>query len=62
MSMNHDARPTDEEIERMKAEFLAKGGTITKGKTKPMPSELGISNNTWNNKLTKAEKDSKAGK
>ena len=62
MSMNHDAKPTDEEMERMKAEFLAKGGTITKGKTKPMPSELGISNNTWNNKLTKAEKDSKAGK
>ena len=62
MSMNHDAKPTDEELERMKAEFLAKGGTITKGKTKPMPSELGISNNTWNNKLTKAEKDSKAGK
>ena len=62
MSMNHDARPTDEEIERMKAEFLAKGGTITKGKTKPMPNELGISNNTWNNKLTKAEKDAKAGK
>jgi DNA-binding NtrC family response regulator len=62
MSMNHDAKPTDEEMERMKAEFLAKGGTITKGKTKPMPSELGISNNTWNNKLTKAEKDSRAGK
>tara|TARA_B110000879_G_scaffold136544_1_gene178341 strand:+ start:71 stop:253 length:183 start_codon:yes stop_codon:yes gene_type:complete len=60
--MNHDAKPTDEEMERMKAEFLAKGGTITKGKTKPMPSELGISNNTWNNKLTKAEKDSRAGK
>ena len=62
MSMNHDAKPTDEEMERMKAEFLAKGGTITKGKTKPMPNELGISNNTWNNKLTKAEKDSKVGK
>ena len=62
MSMNHDAKPTDEEMERMKAEFLAKGGTITKGKTKPMPNELGISNNTWNNKLTKAEKNSKAGK
>jgi hypothetical protein len=46
----------------MKAEFLAKGGEITKGKTKAMPNELGISNNTWNNKLTKAEKDSKAGK
>ena len=43
-------------------EFLAKGGKITKGKTKDMASELGISNNTWNNKLTKAEKDSKAGK
>ena len=44
------------------AEFLAKGGEITKGKTKPMPSELGISNNTWNKKLTKAEKNLKEGK
>ena len=57
--MNHDKKPVDEEIERMKAEFLAKGGEITKGKTKSMPSELGISNNQWNNKLTKAEKDAK---
>lgn len=40
-------------------EFLNKGGKITKGKTKPMANELGISNNTWNNKLTKAEKDAK---
>ena len=62
MSMNHDANPKDDDLERMKAEFLAKGGEITKGKTKPMPSELGISNNTWNNKLTKAEKNLKAGK
>jgi hypothetical protein len=62
MSMNHDAKPKDDELERMKAEFLAKGGSVTVGKTKPMPSELGISNSTWNNKLTKAEKDSKAGK
>jgi len=62
MSMNHDAKPKDEELERMKAEFLAKGGQITKGKTKPMPNELGISNNSWNNKLTKAEKDAKEGK
>jgi DNA-binding NtrC family response regulator len=60
--MNHGAKPVDEELERMKAEFLAKGGEITKGKTKPMPSELGISNNTWNNKLSKAEKSSKEGK
>jgi hypothetical protein len=60
--MNHDAKPKDEELERMKAEFLAKGGKITKGKTKPMPNELGISNNSWNNKLTKAEKDAKESK
>jgi hypothetical protein len=62
MSMNHDAKPKDEELDRMKAEFLAKGGTVTKGETKAMPNELGISNNSWNNKLTKAEKDAKAGK
>ena len=62
MSMNHDAKPKDDELERMKAEFLAKGNAITVGKTKPMPSELGISNNTWNNKLTKTEKDAKASK
>ena len=62
MSMNHDAKPIDEELERMKAEFLAKGGEVTKGKTKEMPSELGISNNQWNNKLTKAEKDAKSKK
>jgi len=40
-------------------QFLKKGGKVTVGKTKPMPSELGISNSTWNNKLTKAEKESK---
>ena len=40
-------------------EFLNKGGKITNGKTKPMANELGISNNTWNNKLTRAEKDAK---
>jgi hypothetical protein len=62
MSMNHDAKPKDEELERMKAEFLAKGGQITKGKTKPMPNELSISNNSWNNKLTKAEKNAKENK
>ena len=57
--MNHDAKPKDDDLERMKAEFLAKGGEITVGKTKAMPSELGISNNTWNNKLTKTEKQAK---
>jgi len=62
MSMNHDVKPKDEERERMKAEYLAKGGQITKGETKPMPNELGISNNSWNNKLTKAEKNAKENK
>ena len=60
--MNHGAKPVDDELERMKAEFLAKGGEITKGKTKPMPPELGISNSSWNNKLTKAEKEAKNSK
>ena len=59
MSMNHDAKPKDDDLERMKAEYLAKGGKVTVGETKPMPSELGISNNQWNNKLTKAEKQAK---
>jgi hypothetical protein len=62
MSMNHDVKPKDKELERMKAEYLAKGGQITKGETKPMPNELGISNNSWNNKLTKAEKNAKESK
>ena len=60
MAMNHQVKKSlDADLI---AEFLANGGEITKGKTKPMPNELGISNNTWNNKLTKAEKDSRAGK
>ena len=62
MSMNHNVKPKDKETEDLVAQFLAKGGEVTKGKTKAMPNELGISNNTWNNKLTKAEKDSKARK
>jgi len=60
MAMNHQPKKnTDQE---MIDEFLKKGGEITKGKTKPMPSELGISNNQWNNKLSKAEKTAKDGK
>jgi hypothetical protein len=38
--------------------FLNKGGKVTKGKTKPMKHELGLSNNVWNNPLTKDEKKS----
>ncbi len=40
-------------------EFLKKGGTVSVGKTKPLPSELGLSNNAWNNKLTKEEKSAR---
>ena len=39
--------------------FLDKGGSISKGKTKPMPADLGISKNVWGNKLTKEEKAAK---
>jgi|TARA_B110000858_G_C17420363_1_gene300829 hypothetical protein len=62
MSMNHDRKPKDKETEDLVAQFLAKGGEVTKGKTKAMAPELGISNSSWNQKLTKAEKDAKAGK
>ena len=43
-------------------DFLKKGGIISVGKTKPLPSELGLSNNTWNNKLTREEKSARDGK
>ena len=57
MTMNHQPKKnTDEELI---ADFLNKGNTVKVGKTKPMPSELGISNSTWNNKLPKAEKSAK---
>ncbi len=44
---------TDEELIK---QFLEKGGKVNVGKTKPMPSDLGISNNSWGNKMTKEEK------
>ncbi|MGO4917089.1 hypothetical protein [Pseudogemmobacter sp. W21_MBD1_M6] len=50
---------TDEDLIK---QYLEKGGNVSVGKTKPMPSELGISNNSWNNKLTKEEKSAKAKK
>ncbi len=40
-------------------EFLKKGGAVTKGKTKPMKPELGISKNVWGQTLTKEEKDAR---
>lgn len=60
MAMNHQSKKsTDEELIK---KFLENGGSITKGKTKDMPNELGISNNTWNNKLTRSEKSGKKSK
>tara|TARA_R110002073_G_scaffold3790_2_gene25272 strand:+ start:118 stop:315 length:198 start_codon:yes stop_codon:yes gene_type:complete len=44
---------TDEDLIQ---QFLNNGGSVKKGKTKPMPSDLGLSNNQWGNKLTKEEK------
>jgi hypothetical protein len=36
--------------------FMAKGGKVSKGKTKPLPAELGLSNNQWGTKLSKEQK------
>lgn len=47
---------TDEDLIQ---QFLKKGGKVTKGKTKPMPDDLGLSNNLWGNKLTREEKAAK---
>lgn len=44
---------TDEDLIK---KFLEEGGKVSRGKTKPMPSDLGISNNSWGNKMTKEEK------
>jgi poly-D-alanine transfer protein DltD len=60
MAMGPEPKKTTDQA--MIDEFLNKGGTITKGKTKPMANELGISNNTWNNKLSRDEKKAKDGK
>ena len=47
---------TDEDLIQ---EFLNKGGEVKKGKTKPMPDGLGLSNNQWGNTLTREEKAAK---
>ncbi|MEQ6249002.1 hypothetical protein ABMC89_08945 [Sulfitobacter sp. HNIBRBA3233] len=44
---------TDEDLIQA---FLDNGGTVKKGKTKPLPDGLGLSNNQWGNKLTREEK------
>ena len=58
--MKHVPKPTtDDDLIK---QFLEKGGEITKGKTKPAPAELGLSNNVWGNKLTREEKAARDGK
>ena len=54
--------PKETTADALVQEFLSKGGKISVGKTKPLPSELGLSNNTWNNKLTREEKSARDGK
>tara|TARA_Y100000385_G_scaffold253426_1_gene277554 strand:+ start:107 stop:283 length:177 start_codon:yes stop_codon:yes gene_type:complete len=58
--MKHIPKKTTDDA--LVQEFLSKGGKISVGKTKPLPSELGLSNNTWNNKLTREEKSARDGK
>jgi hypothetical protein len=48
--------PKETTDESLIQEFLNNGGKISHGKTKPPAAELGLSNNQWNNKLTKEEK------
>ncbi|MFL4470003.1 hypothetical protein ACERZ8_09035 [Tateyamaria armeniaca] len=55
--MKHVPKPTTDED--LIQEFLNKGGEVKKGKTKPMPDGLGLSNNQWGNTLTKEEKAAK---
>jgi len=52
--MKHVPKPTTDE-DLIQA-FLDKGGEVKKGKTKPMPEGLGLSNNQWGNAPTKEEK------
>ena len=55
--MKHVPKPnTDADLIQA---FLDKGGEVKKGKTKPMPDDLGISKGQWGNKLSKEEKAAK---
>ncbi len=55
--MKHVPKPNTDDA--LIQEFLNKGGEVKKGKTKPMPDGLGLSNNQWGNKLTREEKAAK---
>ena len=53
-SMKHVKKETTDDA--LIQEYLNKGGKVSVGKTKPPKAELGLSNNQWNNNLTKEEK------
>lgn len=54
MSITHQSKEQqNKETSDLIAEFLAKGGQITKVKPREMDHELGLSNNVWGKKLTK---------
>lgn len=56
-AMKHIPKETTDDA--LIQEFLNNGGKVSVGKTKPLPAELGLSNNVWNNKLTKDEKSAR---
>ena len=56
--MSMSGTPKEKTDQALIDAFLKKGEKVTKGKTKPMKHELGLSNNVWNNPLTKDEKKS----
>jgi hypothetical protein len=60
LAMNHVPKETTDAA--LIEQFLKNGGNVKKGKTKPMPDDLRISNNAWGAKLTKEEKAAKKAK
>ncbi|MDG0988346.1 MAG: hypothetical protein P8Q57_01830 [Yoonia sp.] len=57
--MKHVQKPTtDDDLIK---QFLENGGKVTKGKTKPMADDLGLSNNVWGQTLSREEKAAKKG-
>ena len=57
--MKHVQKPTtDDDLIK---QFLENGGKVTKGKTKPMAYDLGLSNNVWGQTLSREEKAAKKG-
>ena len=56
MTMNPTPRKMSQEEQDLVAEYLAKGGTVTKGKSGAYSTDIGISNNQWGQKRPKQKK------